>query len=86
MLVDLAALTVLLQQTPEDPHPPEPDDLGGHAGLGGTLSLTGTGVSAETLGGVQLPGAGSRVDDGGLDDTAPKVSAVYERLSRMTHM
>jgi len=70
VLVDLATLSVLPQQSSKDSHSSEPLHLGGHSGLGGTLPLTGTGVSAESLGGVQLPGSGSRVDGGGLDDAA----------------
>jgi hypothetical protein len=51
VLVDLAALTVLSQESPENTHPPQPLDLGRHPRLGGTLPLTGAGVSAKTLGG-----------------------------------
>jgi hypothetical protein len=40
VLVDLAGLTVLPQQTAEDTHAAEPLHLGGHTGLSGTLSLT----------------------------------------------
>ena len=68
VLVDLASLSVLLQQTPENSHAAEPLDFGRHTGLSGTPTLTGTGVSTETLGGVQLPGSGSGVNDSGLDD------------------
>lgn len=83
VLVDLAALSVLLQQSSEDSHSSEPLHLGGHSGLGGTLSLTGTGVSAQSLGGVQLPGSGSRVDGGRLDD-AVGGRCVGSRNDRMT--
>lgn len=68
MLVNLATLPVLSQQTPENAHSSEPLNLGGHTGLGGTLPLTGTGVTTETLGGVHVPGTGARVGVGGLDD------------------
>jgi hypothetical protein len=68
VLVNLAALPVLSQQTTEDAHPPEPLHLGGHTGLGGTLPLTGTGVTAETLGGVHLARAGAGRGVGWLDD------------------
>lgn len=68
VLVDLAGLTVLLQQPPQNPHPSEPLDLGRHTGLGGTLSLTETSVSTGTLGGGVLPSTGTRVDDGGLNN------------------
>lgn len=68
VLVDLAGLTVLLQQSPQNSHPSEPLDLGRHTGLGGTLSLTETSVSAGTLGGGVLPSTRTRVDNGGLDN------------------
>lgn len=70
MLVDLSTLSVLSQQSSENSHSSEPLGLGGHSGLGGTLSLTSTGVSTESLGGVELSCSGSRVHDGGLEDAA----------------
>jgi hypothetical protein len=70
VLVDLSTLSVLPQQSSEDSHASEPLHLGGHSGLGGTLSFTGTGVSTQSLGGVEFPCSGSRVHDGGLDDAA----------------
>ena len=76
VLVNLAALPVFPQQTPEDAHPPQPHDLGGHTGLGGTLSLTGTGVATETLGGVHVARTGARGGVGGLDDAELSVCAV----------
>ncbi len=69
VFVDLASFSVLPQQPPEDSHSPEPLNLGGHTGLGGTLSLTSTGVTTETLGGEEIPCSGTGVDDGGLNDT-----------------
>lgn len=77
MLVDLAGLAVLAEETTENAHATEPEDLGGHTGLRGTLALTGTGVTAETLGGGVLTSAGARVDDGGLDNDV----AVLEELA-----
>ena len=70
MLVDLSSLPVLFQESPENPHSPQPLDLGGHTGLGGTLSFTESSVSSESLGSLEFPGTGTRVDDGGFDDTA----------------
>lgn len=44
VLVDLASLSVLSEKTSENSHSSEPLDLGGHSGLGRTLSLTCKGV------------------------------------------
>jgi len=75
VLVDLASLTVLPQQPPENSHAAEPLDFAGHTGLGGTSTLTGTAVSTESLGGVELPGTGSGVDDSGLDDAGWRMTS-----------
>jgi hypothetical protein len=40
VLVDLAGLSVLSEQSSQDSHSSEPLNLGGHSGLGRTLSLT----------------------------------------------
>jgi hypothetical protein len=40
VLVDLLRLTVLAQKTPQDAHPPHPQDLGGEPSLPGTPTLT----------------------------------------------
>lgn len=85
VLVDLSTLSVLSQQTSQNSHPSQPLDFGGHSSLGGTPSLTGTGVSTESLSGVELPCSGSRVDDGGFDD-AGKESADGDKRLSMTHM
>lgn len=74
MLVNLATLPVFPQQTPEDTHPPQPHHLGGHTGLGGTLSLTGAGVATEALGGVHVARTGARGGVGGLDDAVGSVA------------
>ena len=78
VLVDLSALSVFLQQPPENPHPSEPHDLGRHTGLSGTPPLTETRVSTESLGGGVVPSSCSRVDDSWLDD-ADRISfgAIY---------
>merc|ERR1719383_411258 len=46
MAIDFLVLSVLLQEATEDAHPPHPQLLDGHAGVGGTLALTGAGVTA----------------------------------------
>ena len=59
MAVDLALLAVLAEESSEDSLSPHPEDLGGHAGLGGTLSLTGTGVTTLCFGELHVTGTGS---------------------------
>lgn len=83
MAVDLAGLAVLAQEATEDALPPHPEDLGGHAGLGGTLALTGTGVATLGLGGLVLAGADTRVDDLGLDDDVAVLLEAADVLPRV---
>ncbi len=45
VLVDLLRLTVLAEETTENALAAHPQQLGGHTGLTGTASLTGTGVA-----------------------------------------
>ena len=66
MLVDLASLPVLAQQAAEDTLAPHPEDLGGHAGLGGTLPLSGASVAPLGLGLVGRSHTGARVDHLGV--------------------
>lgn len=77
VLVNLAGLTVLPQQTPENTLAPHPHNLGWHTGLVGTLSLTGARVATGTLGSVQLACACSRVADGRLADNL----AILDKLA-----
>ena len=49
VLVDLLLLAVLAQQTTQNAHAADPHDLGREAGLGGTLALTGAGVTTLAL-------------------------------------
>ena len=46
MAIDLLVLSVLLQETTQDAHPPHPQLLDGHTGVGRTLALTGTGMTS----------------------------------------
>lgn len=46
VLVDLLGITVLLQQVPQNPDPPHPQHLLGHARVLGTATLTEAGVAA----------------------------------------
>jgi hypothetical protein len=68
VLVDLAAGTVLDQETAEDTEAAHPENLLGHAGISGTLSLAVTAVAALPSGQVQLASSGSRVLGHGLPD------------------
>lgn len=84
MLVNLATLSVLSQKTPQNPHPPQPHDFGGHPGLRGTLPLTGTSVSTETLGGNVVPCSGTRVHVGGFDDASRSDLALWLLPQKLT--
>jgi len=79
VLVDLASLPVLPEQSPQHTLPPHPLHLGGHACLCATLSLTGAGVATLALGGEEIACAGAGVDGGRLDDNA----AVLDELLHM---
>ncbi len=68
VLVDLARLAVLAQQTAQDTLAAHPHDLGGHAGLRRTLAVTLSGTTAGTLGGGGGAGTRSRAADDGLAD------------------
>jgi hypothetical protein len=59
VLIDLAAGTVLDQETAEDSEAAHPEDLARHTGIGGTLTLTIATVSALSSGEVQLASARS---------------------------
>lgn len=80
VLVDLSGLSVLPEQSPKHSLSPHPLDFGWHPGVGGTLPLTGAGVSSLTLGGKEIAGPGSRVDDGGLNDNV----AILNELLHMS--
>lgn len=62
MAVDLLSLPILDEETTENAHAANPDDLGGKTGLTGTLSLTGTGVATLSLGIMETVDARARVD------------------------
>lgn len=68
VLVDLGGLAVLAQQTAEDAHAADPNNLGGEASLAGTTALTSAGVTALGLGLIALVNASARVDGVGLAD------------------
>ena len=78
MLVDLPGLSVLPQQSPQNPLSPHPQDLRGHTGLGRTLSLTGASVAALALRSEEVAGACTRVDGGGLDDDPAILDELFD--------
>ena len=61
--VDLLGGSVLSEESSEDSLSPDPEDLGGHSSLSGTLSLSEPGVSSEPLGFSVSSGSGSGVDN-----------------------
>lgn len=83
VLIDLSAGTVLDQKTAEDSEAAHPEDLAGHTGIGGTLTLTVTTVSALSAGEVQLAGARSRVLGGGLSDDEAIGDELSDGLARV---
>ena len=72
VLVYLPAFAVLSQQPPQHSHSPQPHNLGRHASLRGTLTLSVAGVTSEALGSKGVTCTGTGVDDGGLDDAVSR--------------
>jgi hypothetical protein len=68
VLVDLARGTVADEQATENTHAAHPEDVAGHTGLLGTLTLTQAAVSADSAGLVELTGASTGVHGHGLAD------------------
>jgi len=66
VLVDLAGGTVLDEKTAEDTEAAHPEDLAWHTSIRSTLPLTETSVSANSSGGSQGSGTGTRVHGNGL--------------------
>ena len=83
MLIDLAGLSVLSQQSTENPLATHPDNTGRHTSLGSTLSLTRTGVSALSLGGVSFADTEARMHDGGLLDDEAISEELADVLARV---
>jgi hypothetical protein len=78
MLVNLSGFTILAQETTENPLPPHPEDLGGHAGFSGTLAFTGARVPTLALRSMEVAGASGGVDDGGLDDDTSVLDEFFD--------
>jgi len=62
MLVDFLGSSILSEESSQNSLSSDPKDLLGSSGFLGTLSLTGTGVSAESLGFLMGSCSSSRVD------------------------
>ena len=79
MLINLASLSVLPQQPPEDSLPSHPQDFGRHPSFVGTLSLSDTSMTSFTFGSEQSPSARTRVHRSGLDDD----TAIFDQLANV---
>jgi len=83
MAVDFLVLSVLFQEATQDAHPPHPQLLNGHTGVGGTLALTGTRVTALSSGQSVFPRPGARVNGLGLLDDQTILDQATDILSRV---
>lgn len=83
VLVDLAAGTVLDEETAEDAQTAHPEDLRGHTGVGGTLTLTVTTVAADSAGKVELTSTGAGVHRDWLSDDEAIGDQLSDRLARV---
>jgi hypothetical protein len=83
VLVDLAAGTVLDEETAEDTETAHPEDLRRHTGVGGTLALTVATMTALAAGKVQLASTGARVLSHGLADDETIGDELSDRLARV---
>lgn len=83
VLVDLARVSVLSEQSSEHSHSSHPLDLGRESRVGGTLPLSGSGVSSLSLGGEQVTRSGPRVDRGRLDNDVSILDELGNSLSRV---
>jgi len=83
MAIDLLVLSVLLQEPPQHAHPPHPQLLDGHTGVGGTLALTGAGVTALATSQSVLARASARMNGLGLLDDQAVLDQSTDVLSRI---
>lgn len=83
VLVDLAGFTVLAQHSSQDSLTSHPHDLCWHSCFVATLSLTGTSVSSQSLGGEQVARAGSRVAHNWLSDDLAVLDELADVGSRV---
>jgi len=83
MLVNLASLSVLPQQPPQNSLSPHPEYLCGHAGLSSTLPFTSTGVATLSLSSSEVVCAGAGVDNGGLDNNTTLLDELLHMGTRV---
>ena len=62
MAIDLLVLSILFEKTAQNSHPPHPQLLDWHTGVGGTLSLSGAGMTALSASEGVLARASARVN------------------------
>jgi len=83
MAVDLLVLSVLLQKSAQDSHPPHPQLLDGHAGVGGTLALTWARMTSLSPGQSVFPRPGARMNGLRLLDDQTVLDQATDVLSRV---
>lgn len=84
VLVDLLLSAVLLQEAAEDAETTNPEELGGGASVGGTLSLTQTSVAAQQLRSMSLSNAEARVHLDRLTDDDTILEKLADSLTRVS--
>lgn len=83
VLVNLSAGAVLDEKAAEDSETAHPQNLGRHTGVGSTLALTVTTVTANTAGKVELASSGSGVHRHGLADDEAIGNELADGLARV---
>jgi hypothetical protein len=77
VLVNLSTFPVLPQQSPQNPHPPQPHNLGWHPRLCCTLPFTVSSVSTQSFSSEGITSSSSRVDNSGFDDTTHSFTSAF---------
>jgi len=83
MAIDLLVLSVFLQETTQNAHPSHPQFLDRHTRVGGTLALTGTGVTSLSSSQSILPRSGARMNGLRLLDDQTVLDQTTDVLSRV---
>jgi hypothetical protein len=81
VLVDLGLVAVLAQETTENTHSADPDDLGGETGVTGTTAFTGASVTALALGSKVLANTSARLASLGLANDVTILDELTNGLS-----
>jgi len=81
--IDLLVLSVFLQETTQNAHPSHPQFLDRHTRVGGTLALTGTGVTSLSSSQSILPRSGARMNGLRLLDDQTVLDQTTDVLSRV---